>query len=275
MRKKAKAKKKKNIILVLLIIFLLIGVAFYMIKFSDIEIFNFGNNNSTENNNNQEEKEEKDSTNTNSSDNQENSNNQNVIRVPSYANARPTDLTKGNLILVNKENYLPRNFVPSNLINIEPKYGVSGQIKAEVYEAFKEMYVAAELEGLNLFIQSPYRSWDRQNTVFNSFVRRDGVEAAETYSARPGHSEHQTGLAIDIVAGRGGQMRAFVNTMEYSWLVANAHTFGFILRYPNEKTHITGFIYEPWHWRFLGVEMATRVRNSNLTFDEFYARYIR
>ena len=262
MKKKRKARKKKIKAFILIVILITLGIAFafYMMNSNlepDIEDNNNDNTNVNDNNNNSD-----------------NTNNQNVISEPSYANAKPTDLTRGNLILVNKENFLPRDFVPSNLTNIAANHGRSLRIKTEVYEAFKKMFAAAELEGLNLYIVSAYRSWSNQNSIFNNFVARDGVEAAETYSARPGHSEHQTGLAIDIVAGEGGQMRAFVNTMEYSWLVANAHKYGFILRYPNGKTHITGFIYEPWHWRFLGVEMANRVRNSNLTFDEFYARYI-
>jgi len=257
MKKKVK-NKRINYFILLIIIASGIGFAFYMVNSATDYALNYPENSNDNNNipNNQ-------------------NNNKNEFREPSYDNAKPADITKGNLILVNKENYLPRDFVPSNLVNIEPNHGRAGQIKAEVYEAFKKMDTEARLEGLDLYITSFYRSWERQNTIFNDFVRRDGVEMAETYSARPGHSEHQTGLALDIVAGVGGVMRGFEHTMEYSWLIANAHNFGFILRYPKGKTHITGFIYEPWHWRYLGVEMATRVRNSNLTFDEFYARYIK
>jgi len=213
---------------------------------------------------------------TNNNPPQNNNSNNNNNTTNSSPNTRPADLTKGNLILVDNKHFLPRNFVPRNLVTINQDYGTAGmQVKSEVYEAFKKMYYAAKLEDLNLHIISAYRSWNTQDYFFNLNVKTHGLKVTETFYARPGHSEHQTGLAIDIVAGKGGHSRDFGNTMEYRWLLDNAHTFGFILRYPNGKTHITGFIYEPWHWRYLGVDMATRVRDSNLTFNEFYAKHIK
>ena len=101
--------------------------------------------------------------------------------------------------------------------------------------------------------------------MYNKFVKKDGEEVANTYAAKPGHSEHQTGLAFDI----GSVDRSFANTSEAKWIEENAHLYGFIVRYPDNKTDITGYIYEPWHVRYLGKETAKKVWESGLTLEEY------
>lgn len=142
----------------------------------------------------------------------------------------------------------------------------------EAKEALASMIAAAEQDGIELVAFSGFRSYEYQTTLYNNYVARDGQAAADRYSARPGHSEHQTGLAFDI--GEKGRedlwlTSAFGETKAGKWLVNNAHSHGFILRYPKGKEHITGFMYESWHFRYLGVETATKVVNSGVTLEEY------
>ena len=189
-----------------------------------------------------------------------------------YTNTIPTDLSKGYLIIVNKYNYLDSSYVPDNLVTIASQYGKL-QVEKTTYEAFIKMYNGAKEVGLNLYAASPYRSYHTQLGLYNNYVNRDGKALADTYSARAGFSEHQTGLAIDIVR-RGGSLGEFEYTGEFKWLSQNAHKYGFILRYPKGKEWITGYQYESWHYRYVGVEAATQIYNKNITFEEYYAYYI-
>lgn len=191
-----------------------------------------------------------------------------------YKDIVKTDLSKDNLIIVNKFYYLPNDYIPSNLINIEEVHGV-GQIKKEVYDAFKKMYNDAKEENLYLYISSPYRSYERQNTLYSEYVSGDGVIEADTYSARPGHSEHQTGLAFDLGTSTDHYIGNFKNSKEFRWIKENGHKYGFILRYPYGKTYITGYIYEPWHYRYVGVEVATYIYENNITYEEYYEYYVK
>ena len=131
--------------------------------------------------------------------------------------------------------------------------------------ALQEMFNAAAAEGFNLFVKSGFRSYSTQKSLYNSYVRRDGAAAADRYSARPGYSEHQTGLAFDINKATS----SFAGTPEAKWLADNCYKYGFIIRYPEGKEAITGYIYEPWHIRYLGIETATEVYNSGLCLEEF------
>lgn len=122
-------------------------------------------------------------------------------------------------------------------------------------------------------VLSSYRSYSTQVNTYNGWVQRSGQEAADTFSARPGHSEHQLGLAVDL----GDQNvpscnleECFGDTQGGKWLESNAHKYGFIIRYQEGKQAITGFIYEPWHLRYVGVEAATNIKNSGLTMDQYY-----
>lgn len=157
------------------------------------------------------------------------------------------------VLIVNKTYSLPSSFSPEGLL-------------PECSAAFREMQSAASQKGLSLYISSGYRSFSSQKTIYNRYVKRDGVELADTYSARPGHSEHQTGLAIDLNTIK----QSFANTAEGKWVAAHCHEYGFIIRYPKGKSHITGYCYEPWHLRYVGVETATKIYNSGLCLEEYY-----
>lgn len=138
--------------------------------------------------------------------------------------------------------------------------------------ALDEMIAAAKVSGFELVPFSGFRSYEYQNTLYTNYVNRDGKEAADRYSARPGYSEHQTGLSFDI--GEKGRedlwlTNEFGETEAGQWLVNNAHTYGFILRYPEGKESITGYMYESWHFRYLGKELAQKVYESGLTLEEY------
>lgn len=169
--------------------------------------------------------------------------------VVSTATAKLTYI--GGILIANKTYALPSNYAP-------------GAQKVAT-DAFAQMKADAAKEGLNLFIVSGYRSYEYQKNLYNRYVARDGKAEADTYSARPGHSEHQTGLAFDICSLE----TSFENTAEGKWLAANAHKYGFILRYPKGKQQITGYIYEPWHFRYIGVDKATAVYQSGLCLEEY------
>ena len=142
----------------------------------------------------------------------------------------------------------------------------------EAKSAFDQMAQAALAEGHELVAFSGFRSYEYQTTLYNNYVSRDGQENADRYSARPGYSEHQTGLAFDI--GEKGQedlwlTEEFGETPAGLWLVENAHKYGFILRYPKGKEDVTGFMYESWHFRYLGAEVATEIYEAGITLEEY------
>ena len=157
------------------------------------------------------------------------------------------------ILIANKTYPLPRDYAPGGLLDT-----------AEI--AFKEMQNAAAKDGIKLTIVSGYRSYTRQETLYNKYVAKDGKAEADRYSARPGYSEHQSGLAMDL----NSVDDSFAYTKEAKWIAENCARFGFIIRYPKGKEAITGYIYEPWHVRFLGVELAEAITASGLTFEEYF-----
>ena len=179
-------------------------------------------------------------------------------------------------VLVNKEYALPPDYVPSDLVEPNVRFIFSEWherrlMRAEAAAALEEMFAAAEEDGIYLAGVSGYRSYEYQEALFTAYVSADGLEEAERYSARPGHSEHQTGLAMDV-SGSTGECAAdacFAGTPEAEWLAAHAHEHGFIVRYPEGKEDITGYMYEPWDVRYLGKELARKVYESGLTYEEF------
>ncbi len=156
------------------------------------------------------------------------------------------------ILIANKTYGLPSDYDP-------------GKILPDAQSAFNSMQADAKKAGLSLWICSGFRSYTYQNTLYNNYVARDGKAKADTYSARPGHSEHQTGLAMDI----NNASDSFNNTKEAKWIAENCYKYGFILRYPQGKQDITGYKYESWHVRYLGKELAKEVRDSGLTLEEF------
>lgn len=185
-----------------------------------------------------------------------------------------TNVNDGNLLLVNKYTKLSNDYVPQTLTNIPLTYAFDGnQTTKEVLDAFKNMWNAAKKEGLTLIVNSSYRDYTSQDEVWKHYENVYGEEYADSIAARPGFSEHQTGLALDIIT-YGAKKNTFEETDEFKWLDKNAHKYGFILRYPKGKEDITGYAYESWHYRYVGIELATEIKKLNITFDEYYAYYI-
>lgn len=193
--------------------------------------------------------------------------------LPPYENEEKADTDKyGYLVLVNKYYKLAEDYKPDDLVEVESNYG-RGFLRKEAYEAYKKMQDDAEKEGLSMYITSPYRSYDTQYKLYNYYLSIDPQEVVDTYSARPGNSEHQLGLAIDILKA-GYDFGNFYQTKEAEWLKENAYKYGFIFRYPEDKVDITGYKFEPWHYRYVG-EIAKDVYDSGLTYDEYFEKYIK
>lgn len=157
------------------------------------------------------------------------------------------------ILIANKSYSLPKNY--------------GNGLTSETNTAFLKMQADAKASGLNLWIESGFRSYQNQVSVYNKWVNKDGKQVADTYSARPGYSEHQSGLAMDI----NSINTSFENTDEYRWLQANAYKYGFIMRYPKNKQEITGYIYEPWHYRYVGSQLAKELYNNGnwITLEEY------
>lgn len=177
-------------------------------------------------------------------------------------------------VLCNKYNAVPEDYTPEDLVTIPKKYHINDGkeylIAKRLLEAYELMYQVAKDEGLDLKIASAYRSYNTQEYLYNKYSTRHGKEKADTFSARPGHSEHETGLAIDFSPIR----TSFEDTEEFNWLMNNAYQYGFLLRYPNDKENVTGYKYEPWHFRYVGKDIARIVYDEKITYDEYYAKYI-
>ena len=188
-----------------------------------------------------------------------------------YTNERLTDLSKNYYMLVNKYNYLTYEFIPDDLVAIDENVGM-GWLRQAVYEAFLELREDAIANGYSLRTVSPYRSWTSQNNLYTMYQQTDPVEVVDTYSARPGHSEHQSGLCIDVSVP-GYSLDDFYKTEAATWLAENCYKYGFIIRYPQGKEDITGYQWEPWQIRYVG-DIAQDVYESGITYDEYYAYYI-
>ncbi len=191
-----------------------------------------------------------------------------------YTHTEKTNMDKGDAILVNKYHSLPEKYAPKDIVSVSNWYCYgTASIKSEVYEAFKNMFNAAKKDNITLIINSAYRNYEDQKDVYDTYKDTNGEEEADAFAARPDFSEHQTGLALDVIT-YGASGETFDTTDAFKWLQKNAHKYGFILRYPKGKEDITGYSYESWHYRYLGVDLATKVKKSNLTYDEYYAYYL-
>lgn len=156
------------------------------------------------------------------------------------------------IMIANKTYTLPKTYNPG--------------VQPAAYNAFIEMQSDAAKDGVSLYIVSGYRSYYDQEIVYAGWVNRDGVEVADTYSSRPGHSDHQTGYTFDL----NSLYQDFADTKEGKWLAAHCADYGFIIRYPEGKEKYTGYIYEPWHVRYIGVEKARAITESGLSLEEYY-----
>lgn len=200
--------------------------------------------------------------------------NMNLDLVP-YENITKAKNLNTEKILVNKYYYLENSYVPENLENISNRYALNNMKLTKVAkEAFEEMASAAKKENYNIIAMSCYRSYDYQISLYNKYVKADGREIADTYSGRPGHSEHQTGLACDVYNGKETYTN-FEKTKEFTWMQEHAHEFGFILRFPKEKETETGYVYESWHYRYVGKDVASYIKEHNITYEEYYATIIK
>lgn len=196
------------------------------------------------------------------------------IDKPYYTNTKQAENLNTNIILVNKYNYLTEDYVPENLEEINTTYARGGmQLVREAKEAFETLAENAKEDNMTIIAMSSYRSYDYQVDLYNRYVETDGKEAADTYSARAGFSEHQTGLAVDIYNG-DLPYTSFEETEEFEWMQENAYKYGFILRFPEDKTDITGYEYESWHYRYVGKEVAKYIHDNNSTLEEYIAKKV-
>lgn len=171
--------------------------------------------------------------------------------------------------------YIDGYLIVNKTYSLPSSYGTS--LTSTTKNAFNKMQAAAKLEGINIYIASGFRSYRTQNRLYNNYVARDGKAKADTYSARPGHSEHQSGLAFDICShdldGQDACINSnFDNTDQAKWLAQNAYKYGFILRYPKGKTNETGYKYESWHFRYVGTDLSTKLYNNGdwLTMENYF-----
>jgi D-alanyl-D-alanine carboxypeptidase len=186
--------------------------------------------------------------------------------------AKPDDIA----VLVNKTYALPDNYKPNDLVEpdipfIFKEKSEKRLMRKEAAQALEKLVEGAKKDGVYLAGVSGYRSQATQKSLFERYVKQDGEEKARMYSAVPGHSEHQTGLAMDI-SGTDGKCAAsdcFAGTKEAEWLAKNAHEYGFIIRYPKGKEDITGYQYEPWHLRYVGTDIAQEIAKKDLTLEEY------
>lgn len=182
-------------------------------------------------------------------------------------------------ILVNKSNTLSADDIPTDLTPVNVPFAYIGNdqrnyLREPAARALENMFHGASNAGLNLIGVSGYRSYDRQKTIYEQNIAVKGEDYTRMYSAMPGQSEHQTGLAIDISTPSvfSSLTTEFENTPEGQWLRDNAGNYGFILRYPPGKEHITGYAYEPWHFRYVGIPLATYLEKEGITLEEYYHR---
>lgn len=192
------------------------------------------------------------------------------LDYPFYENIQEAINLNTNLVLVNKYYKLDNSYPNKTLYNIKKECAVRSDIKLdkEAKEAFEKLCDKAKEEGFTIKGSSGYRSYETQRIIYNNYLKTDKIRDVDTYSARAGHSEHQTGLAIDVYNG-SIQYNKFGSTDDYIWAKDNIHKFGFIIRYTKENEYITGYMDEPWHLRYVGVDVATYIYKNNITFEEY------
>lgn len=190
-----------------------------------------------------------------------------------YENLETTDTSKGSAMLVNKYHALSKDYECKDIVKVSTTYGYSGMsLNKEAYDAFKRLANDAKKDGYTIVILSSYRTYEYQDKLWNNRKNQKGIEKADAYAARAGSSEHETGLAIDV-ADYNNPIN-FGEQESYTWMLNNSYKYGYILRYPQGKEDITGYDYEAWHYRYVGVDLATKVHNEGITFDEYYEFYL-
>lgn len=180
---------------------------------------------------------------------------------------------KTDMVLLNKHFYLPADFVPDGLREVNVDKNKYMELPEHVALKVEEMFKDAKEDGIQIVLASAYRSYDYQEGIFSRRVARNGFEEAETVVAIPGESEHQTGLAIDITTAEMnyGLSQTFENEPAFEWMMDHCHEYGFILRYLRDREDETGYVYEPWHYRYIGdVEAAKHIMDNGLIFEEYF-----
>ena len=177
-------------------------------------------------------------------------------------------------VLVNKHRQLSSKYVPDDLVKIKDEYvktDVEIEIERNVAKAFYDMAEAAEEDGMELMVSSGYRSYEDQEEITNTYLELYGQKYVDNYVAKPGFSEHQTAMSLDVASK---SVDTFVNSDEYVWMMDNAYKYGFILRYPKSKEDITGYKCEAWHYRYVGKKIAKYIHDNNITYDEYYVMFL-
>ena len=186
--------------------------------------------------------------------------NKNDIKMVSFPNSLS--------VVVNKYNKLSSDYIPTDLVIIPLKYSNSDKyLRKEAADNFIKLCEDALKLNYKIILTSAYRSYEYQNKLYSDYKKKYNLEYTSSCCAQAGFSEHQTGLAIDIM-GSNNDYHKFDESVEFEWMENNAHKYGFILRYPKGKENITGFKYEPWHYRYVGHDLATYLFNNNLTLEE-------
>lgn len=193
-----------------------------------------------------------------------------------YGTTLPVEDTGAVNMLVNKTYYLPETYEPPGLTDLSIQYASEGRQLASV--AADALYTWADAGiavGVRFYAASAYRSYASQESIYNSYLSSMGQEQTDALSARAGYSEHQTGYTVDIAAVGEDDKPEYKDTNAYVWTSNNCQDYGWILRYPEGKTSITGYEFESWHYRYLGVDLAKAVTDSKLTYDEYYCLYLK
>lgn len=194
-----------------------------------------------------------------------------------YTDTEMTNISDGILMICNKYYYLPKNYVPNDLVVMDMKYSKNGaRLTKEAYDAFVEMHDAAVKDEYIISINgnNAYRSYEDQQATYSYFESVYGTDGADSCSARPGFSEHQTGLTADIGSTKidGTEFDTF--SEEYKWLINNSWKYGFIFRYQENKEKYTGYQCEQWHYRYVGKQVAKYIFQNDITFDEYYQYFV-
>lgn len=185
-----------------------------------------------------------------------------------YTEIEPIQEKDAYTVLVNKYHSL-EEYAPTDLKSLS--YDAKYKLREKAADAFENLVSAAKLENVYIRPYSAYRSYEYQKSLYERYVNQDGIVLADTYSARAGHSEHQTGLAVDVWTEGATE----INSSDAKWLQDNSYKYGFIIRYTKENESITGYIEEPWHLRYLGTQIATDVFKKGIPYDEYYDLYIK
>lgn len=189
---------------------------------------------------------------------------------PFYSDVNEYDISEKNPLLLNKYNRVPDDYVPDNLVSVYGDFLATPETKA----AFEKMRDDMNTLGYKLHIVSSYRSVSYQKGLFNTFCSKDGEEEAEKYSARAGFSEHCTGRALDL-SNNPSDLDVFADSEEGKWVYENAYKYGFILRYPKDYEDVTGYMYESWHFSYVGTDISYKMHDENIvTLEEYVVKYV-